>query len=102
MNKEIHKTLEELNISVSIIDYIGKMENGVGILINLSINQESFEIGYWFNREGDVRLAPEQRLLDVLEIDNIYDLEYLNDLIYIIHNSLPDQNTILDEFLKEN
>ena len=88
-------------ISISIIDYLGKMGDGVGLLLNLVAGEDTYEIGYWFNRKGDVRLTPEKKLLDKLKVDDIYKYDKINELIYFIHNSLPDTEKILNEFIKK-
>jgi len=46
---------EENIISVSVIDYIGKMEDGVALLLSVMIFDQLYEIAYWFNQKGQVR-----------------------------------------------
>lgn len=86
-------------IDISVIDYIGKIKDGVGILLSLVVNDNSYEIGYWFNKKGDIRLTPEPKLLNKLNINNIYEYKYINELIYLIHNSIPNTDKILKEFI---
>lgn len=86
-------------ISVSIIDYFGKIENGVGLLLSIVSNEDTYELGYWFNREGQIRLVPDDKLLKKLNLKDIYEFEYINEFIYFIHNSLKDTDKILSEFL---
>lgn len=87
-------------ISISIIDYLGKIEDGVGLLLSLVVGDTTYEMGYWFNKEGHFRIVPEPRLLNRLGIDDIYKFEYINEFIYFIHHSLPDTDKILNEFIK--
>ena len=87
-------------ITISIIDYLGKVENGVGLLLSMSSEEETYELAYWYNREGLFKLVPEDRLLDKLKIKDINEFEYINEFIYFIHNSIKDPDKILDEFLK--
>jgi hypothetical protein len=94
------KFFDDIPISISIIDYLGKIENGVGLLLSLVTGDISYEIGYWFNKDGQIRLIPEPRLLQKLGVDDIYQYKYINEFVYFIHNSIPDTNKILDEFLK--
>ena len=88
-------------INVSIMDYIGQIENGVGLLLCIVAGDTTYELGYWFNKEGHVRLVPEPKLLEKFGVEDIYQYEYINEFIYFIHNSLPDTNKILDEFIKQ-
>ena len=87
-------------VTISVIDYLGKIEDGVGMLLSLVAGDTSYELGYWFNKDGHFRLVPEPKLLEKLEVKDIYEFEYINEFIYFIHNSLPDTNKILDEFIK--
>jgi hypothetical protein len=87
-------------ISISIIDYLGKIEDGVGLLLSLVIGDNTYELGYWFNKDGHFRIVPDPKLLERLSIDDIYKFEYINEFIYFIHHSLPDTNKILNEFIK--
>lgn len=85
-------------ISVSVIDYIGKMDDGVALLLNLIINDELYEIGYWFNLDGKIKIVPEDKLLDKLNLKSIYDYNKLDDLLFIIHSSIPSADEIFSEF----
>ena len=96
----MNELFNDAPISVSIIDYIGKVEDGVALLLNVVTGDTTYELGYWYNKEGKFRLIPEKRLLNKLNVINIYDYKYIKELIYFIHHSLPDTNKILDEFIK--
>ena len=91
---------DDAPISISIIDYIGKVENGVALLLNIVAGDTTYELGYWYNKNGDFRLIPEKKVLDKLNIVNIYEYKYIKELIYFIHHSLPDTEKILNEFIK--
>ena len=93
------KIFEDAPINVSIIDYLGKIENGVGLLLSIVAGDTTYEVAYWFNRDGHFRLIPEPKLLEKLGVNDIYEFEYINELIYFIHNSLPNTDMILDEFI---
>ena len=93
--------LNNIPMTISIIDYIGEMENGVALLLNLVADDKSYEIGYWYNRDGLIKIVPEDKLLEKLGVSDIYQYDKINELIYFIHNSIPNTNEILNEFLKE-
>lgn len=101
MDEFLKELSEKSNVSISVIDYIGKMENGVGILLSLVIGETSYQIAYWFNRDGYVRVVPESEFLERIGVDDIYKYENIDEFIYFIHNSLQDPDAILNEFLKE-
>ena len=96
---EIEQIKEVIN--VSIIDVIGESNGGVSLMLNLMVFEEPYEIAYWFNDNGDIRLVPEQKLLDNLELESIYDYEYIEDLVYFIHTSIPNMDKIIEEFFKK-
>lgn len=90
-----------MNINLSLVDYIGKLENGVAVILSLVIDEEQYEIIYWFNRNSDYRINIEQKFYDNFpHIKNIYDYEYLYELLYYIDNKiLPNKEEIFNEFL---
>lgn len=90
---------KESIISVSVIDYIGVIEDGVAMLLNVIIFDEVYEMSYWFNRKGSVRLIPEKKFLDKINVENIYEYKSFNDLILLIHTNIPKVDEILDEFI---
>lgn len=100
-NDKINELFEKVPISISIIDYLGKIENGVGLLLSMVSGNETYEIGYWFNREGKFRIIPDDKLLKKLNLEDIYEFEYIKEFVYFIHNSLKNPDDILNEFLKE-
>lgn len=87
-------------LSVSLLDITGEVNGGVVLSLNLMVGDESFEIAYWFNKDNDVIISPEDKLLIYLEVDYIKDYEYFNDLIYFLHENIPNKDEILKEFVK--
>lgn len=86
-------------INVSIIDVIGKYEDGISLMLSVLIYDEVYEIAYWFNKDGQIRLVPEQKLLDILGVQSIYEYELVEDLIYFIHINIPNMDKIQKDFL---
>ena len=85
-------------VNVSITDVLELNNGGISLLLSLLILDEPYEILYWFNKEGDVRLVPEQNFLDKLQIESVYDYEYINDLIYFIHTNIPNMDKIINKY----
>ena len=83
-------------ISVSIIDYLGKVEDGVGLLLSIVAEEESYELGYWFNKDGLFRLVPEPKLLEKLNISDIYEYKYINEfsVICLLFKSVLNINLV--------
>jgi len=92
--------LNNPHVNVSVIDYTGQIGDGVGVLVNIVAGDNIFELSYWFNRKGQFKIVPEQKILDKLGLEDIYEYDKLNELVYFIHNSIPNSELILDEFLK--
>jgi len=87
-------------VSISIIDYIGKIEDGVAVILSLLLNDVRYELIYWFNESGDFRINIENKFYDDYpKIDNIYNYEYLIDLLFHIDTEvLPSREEIFKEF----
>ena len=86
------------NVSIGIIDYIGVVGDGVGILLSIKIIDTIYEIIYWFNYKGNIKIVPANELLILLNIDSIYDYPDLEGLIDKIEEVIPDKISILKEF----
>jgi hypothetical protein len=76
----------------------------VAILLSLSINDNIYEMIYWFNPDGLFTVEIENRFYEHFpKVENINSYEYLPDLLFYIHsNILPPISEIFDEFLKIN
>lgn len=87
-------------VSVSLIDYIGKIENGVAVILSLMIMDKQYEIIYWFSK-NEFRITIEDSFYkDFPKVKNIYEYEYLIDLLYHIDTQvLPPREKIFKEFL---
>lgn len=88
--------MEELLISVSLVDIKEKINGGIILSLNLMIKEESYDIGYWINKNKDIIIYPEQKLLDHLGINELKEYELYDDLVYFIYDSIP-----IDKILKE-
>lgn len=88
-------------ISVCIIDYIGKIEDGVAVLLSLVINEQTYEIVYWFNEKNSFRITIEDKFYQHFpDVKNIYEYKNLIDLLYHIDTQvLPTREEIFKEFL---
>ena len=93
-------TNQESIVSVSVIDYIGQMEDGVALLLSVQFFEQFYEVAYWFNREEKVRIVPEDKMLKKLNVESIYDYDHVQDLVMVIHSNIPNVDKILDEFIK--
>jgi hypothetical protein len=93
----------EKYISVSLIDYIGQVENGIAVLLSLMILEKQYEIIYWFDQNNNFTITLEDSFYkNFPKIKNIYEYEYLIDLIYYIDTQiLPEKCEIFKEFLKD-
>lgn len=89
------------NNFISIIDYIGKINDGVAVLLSMNINDNIYELVYWFDPENNYILTADKKFLQDYEINNIYEYKNFNKLLYFIHNFvLYNKEEIFKEFLK--
>ena len=88
-----------MNISISIIDWIGPLEDGVGVILSLNLRNELYEIIYWFNKLGDYRFVIQDDFLEKYKIKDIYKYKYFPDIVaHIDKIVLPDREKIWKEF----
>lgn len=88
-------------VSIGLVDYMGKIEDGVGMILSLIIGEKNYEIMYWFNRDNKYRLVIEDSFYsDNGNIKDIYRYEHTPELISYINNVIiKDKEAVFNEFL---
>jgi len=87
-----------MDVSISIVDYIGKIKDGVAIILSLNINDTIYQIVFWFNKNCHFVMNVGDDLLKLLDIDSIYNYEHLEDLLIKIFQVLPPVKDIFEQF----
>jgi hypothetical protein len=87
-----------MDVNISLIDYIGIIENGVGLLLSIRVIDDIYEIIYWFNVDGNIKIITEEDFLILLGVKDIYEYDGLDNLINKIESVIPDKIDILKEF----
>jgi hypothetical protein len=85
-------------LSVSVVDYIGKIKDGLAILMSLNVDDKIYELIFWFNRTLNYTLTVDEKLLTDLGLDSIYDYPHTDKLIDLIFKSLPPVKDLFKEF----
>ena len=69
-------------------------------ILSLFLYEKTYEIIYWINPKNEFRINIEDNFYnDFPSIKNIYNYEYLIDLLYHIDTEvLPQRNVIFKEF----
>lgn len=84
--------------SISIIDYLGKVRDGVGVVISINVDDQIYQSVFWFNKDCKYVLSVDDDLLKFLEVDSIYDYENLEELLEKIFLELPSAKELFDKF----
>lgn len=87
-------------INVSLVDYVGRIDDGVAVILSLNMNDKLYEIVYWFNKYKSFRINIEDKFYqDFPKVKDIYEYKYLVDLLYHIDTEvLPSREDIFKEF----
>lgn len=85
-------------LTLSIIDVIGKIKTGVGILFVLTYGEKSYELIYWFDKDFNYEIETDKNILDDLDVNDIYEYKNLDYLIELIERQLPDKEKILKDY----
>lgn len=85
-------------VSISIVDYLGKIKDGVAIVLSMNIDDTIYQMIFWFNKECKYVLSVEDELLDVLKVDTIYEYEHLEELLKKIFLTLPPVKELFKQF----
>jgi hypothetical protein len=87
-----------MSVSISVLDYIGKVKDGVGVVLSINIDDKVYQMVFWFNKNCHFVLDVENDLLKILNIDSIYDYEHLDDLLMKIFLALPPVKEMFEKF----
>jgi D-Tyr-tRNAtyr deacylase len=87
------------DISISITDIIGKVEDGLALLLSLVIKEKQYDMIYWIDKNVNYRLEVDKEFLLDFKLDNIYDYKNINSLIIFIEKNIPNKSQLLDEYL---
>ena len=92
------------DISVSLIDYIGVMGDGIAVILSLVIDDISYEMVYWFDEKSKKIVKIEEKFYhNYPKIRDIMEYEYLIDLLYYVDiELLPSKEEIFAEFFNQD
>ena len=72
---------EEKDVNfISIIDYIGEINDGVAVLLSIKVREKIYQLLYWFNRDDNYIMSIDENFLRDYKIKDIY--EYKNYKYY--------------------
>jgi len=87
---------------ISVIDYIGEINNGVAVLLSMKIGEEIYQVAYWFNKNDDYIMSADENFLQKYNLKDIYEYKNYKKLAYYIHTFVLDnKEEIFKEFLEE-
>lgn len=89
--------MDEFNF-ISVIDYIGEINDGVAILLSMKIIDNIYEICFWFNEENNYILSADNKFSTDFKVNTIYEYKYYKKLAYYIYTFVLDNK---DEIIKE-
>lgn len=97
-------TKDEFNniINFSIIDIMGIMDGGLTILFNFLVNnKDSYEILFWYNKEGNIIIEPEEKLLNRLDITKFEEYDKAEDFAALMYANIPSPDMLLEQYLNQ-
>ena len=85
-------------VSISIVDYMGKVKDGVATILSINIDDNIYQMIFWFNKDCKYVLTVEDKLLEILNVKSIYDYEYIEELLKKIFLTLPPVKDLFEKF----
>ena len=85
-------------MDISLIDYIGKINNGIGIIFSWILFDEYHEFIFWFNEKNEYKLFTDEKLNKSLEVNDIYSWEQLDNFIVYLNSIIPAKKDIFKQF----
>lgn len=94
--------MSEFIKSLSIIDYLPDINDGVGLLCNLIINEKSYELIYWFNDNDSFRIVIDESFYTDFNIEyNIHNFDGITYIKDYLDKNIPNKDEILKKFGKK-
>lgn len=91
--------MEEANF-ISVIDYIGEINNGVAVLLSMKVKEKIYQIIYWFDSDDNYLISSDENFLIDYNIKSIYEYKNYKKIAYYIHIFVLDnKEEIFKEFL---
>lgn len=92
--------MDEINF-ISVVDYIGEINEGVAVLLSMKVVDKIYQIGYWFDKNDNYILSCDDEFLEDFKLNDIYEYKDYKTLAYYIHNFVLDnKEEIFKEFLE--
>ncbi len=85
-------------VSISVIDYIGKVKDGVAMILSINMDDVIYQMIFWFNKESKYVLTVDEALLSILNVKSIYEYEKLEDLLKKIFIVIPPVKELFEKF----
>lgn len=85
-------------MNISVIDYIGKINNGIAILMSWVLIDEYYEFIFWFNKNDEFKIYTNDNLNEVIGVDDINNWKLINEFVIHLNSILPPIEDIYKEF----
>lgn len=85
-------------VSISIVDFVGKVKDGIGVVLSMNIDDTIYQMIFWFNKECKYVLTVDDSLLKVLNVKTIYEYEHLEELLRKIFLALPPVKEMFEKY----
>lgn len=85
-------------MNISVIDYIGVVNDGISVLLSWNIDDKFYELIFWFNKKNEYSIYVTDDLLKRLGVDDIYKWDQLKNFIIYVNAVLPPKEKIYKEF----
>jgi len=84
--------------SISVVDYIGKVKDGVAIILTINIEDTIYQMVFWFNKQSKYVLTVDEKMLNLLNVKSIYEYDKLEELLKKIFLALPPVKDLFEKF----
>ena len=92
---------KEVNF-ISVIDYVGEIDNGIMVLLSMKVKENIYQIAYWFDKNDNYRISIDENFLKDYNVKSIYEYKNYKKIAYYIHTFvLTNKEEIFKEFLEE-
>lgn len=91
--------MDSVDISVSFIDIIADLEDGVGLILSFKVKDVVYEMIYWFDATDGYRLIVSDDFLKDYGVSSVYDYKNIKQLVAYIDSNIPNKRDIVEKYI---
>jgi hypothetical protein len=87
-----------LEISVSIVDILDVINDGIALILSLNVKDKIYEFIYWFDPNDNFLIECDKQFLVDNNIETIYEYSNFNGLVKFFEKNITNKEELFKKF----